>query len=87
MHGNFVAPDVCVCVCVCVCVVRVCLSASGGRVLTRRVSESERRYPVHTGDAPIKVQHSSGREIGVNIKYLDNPFGIKYKLNGFGAAQ
>ena len=21
--------------------------------------------------------------IGVNIKYLDNPFGIKYKLNGF----
>ena len=35
------------------------------------------------GDAPIKVQHSSGREIGVNIKYLDNPFGIKYKLNGF----
>ena len=35
------------------------------------------------GDAPIKVQHSSGREIGVNIKYLANPFGIKYKLNGF----
>ena len=35
------------------------------------------------GDAPIKVQHFSGREIGVNIKYLDNPFGIKYKLNGF----
>ena len=35
------------------------------------------------GDAPKKVQHSSGREIGVNIKYLDNPFGIKYKLNGF----
>ena len=29
------------------------------------------------------MQHSSGREIGVNIKYLDNPFGIKYKLNGF----
>ena len=35
------------------------------------------------GDAPIKVQPSSGREIGVNIKYLDNLFGIKYKLNGF----
>ena len=36
------------------------------------------------GDAPIKVQHLSGREIGVNVRYLANPFGIKYKLNGFG---
>ena len=36
------------------------------------------------GDAPIKVQHLSGCEIGMNIKYLAaNPFGIKYKLNGF----
>ena len=29
------------------------------------------------------MQHLSGREIGVNVKYLANPFGIKYKLNGF----
>ena len=35
------------------------------------------------GGAPIKVQHLSGCEIGVNVKYLANPFGIKYKLNGF----
>ena len=31
----------------------------------------------------MQHSHSSGREIGVKIKYLDNPFGIKYKLNGF----
>ena len=35
------------------------------------------------GDAPIKAQHSSGREIGVNIEYIGNLLGIKYKLNGF----
>ena len=41
------------------------------------------RPKTRKGDAPIKVQHLSGREIGVNVRYLANPFGIKYKLNGF----
>ena len=45
--------------------------------------EFKKAHSAPAGDAPKKVQHSSGREIGVNIKYLDNPFGIKYKLNGF----
>ena len=35
------------------------------------------------GHAPNKVQHLSSCEISVNVKYLANPFGIKYKLNGF----
>ena len=49
------------------------------RVLHRMYYERTMRQ----GDAPIKVQHLSGREIGVNVKYLAKPFGIKYKLNGF----
>ena len=47
------------------------------------ISAALQLRPHTLGDAPIKVQHSSGSEIGVNIKDLDNPFGIKYKLNGF----
>ena len=35
------------------------------------------------GHAPIKVQHFSGREIGVNIKYLGTPCCTNEKLNGF----
>ena len=35
------------------------------------------------GDAPIKGAHLSGREIGVNIIYLGNPFCTNEKLNGF----
>ena len=35
------------------------------------------------GHALIKGSHLPGRETGVNIKYLANPFGIKYKLDGF----
>ena len=35
------------------------------------------------GHAPKKVQHLSGREIGVNIKYLGNPFCTNEKLSGF----
>ena len=32
---------------------------------------------------PWGASHLPGRETGVNIKYLANPFGIKYKLDGF----
>ena len=38
---------------------------------------------IQEGDAPKKVQHSSGREIGVNIKDFGNPCCTNEKLNGF----
>ena len=52
------------------------------------VESRRERGPVHAlihmeGHALIKGSHLPGRETGVNIKYLANPFGIKYKLDGF----
>ena len=35
------------------------------------------------GDAPIKVQQFSCREISVNVKYLGNPSCTNEKLSGF----
>ena len=42
-----------------------------------------RVYLLPPGHALVKGSHLPGRETGVNIKYLANPFGIKYKLDGF----
>ena len=41
------------------------------------------RIVLRTGDAPIKVQHLSGCEIGVNDNLLDNQESLTRKLNGF----
>ena len=35
------------------------------------------------GDAPIKVQHLSSREIGVNVNLLENQKSLTQNFNGF----